>query len=133
MEEKRRLYIPVQIRKEKQVAEGFGAKEAGQLLAATGACAGATALLSIAGVIPAFWIILVSVMVAGAGGIFLRKNTQDMNILDIVQYMLEFAQSQKRYCYEYVNPYEKEVIKPKESKPARAQKDGAGQRQGGRE
>lgn len=108
MEEKRRLYIPVQIRREKQMVEGFGKKEISWLLGFTGLCTGIVIGLVMVGILPALWIILIAVISAGVGGILLRKNNQDFNIVDIVQYMLEFSRSQKRYFYEYRNPYEKD-------------------------
>jgi len=62
------------------------------------------------------YIALVPVVVFAISVIFLRKDKTNTNALDSICEMYEFSKSQKKYEYEYVNIYEKEVEKKEHDK-----------------
>lgn len=110
------LYIPVNIRKRKEIVEGFGKEEMVQT-------AFVTLIGLIVGIILFFVfsyqiLLIVGVpLVFGIGAIILlRKDKTNTSSIDMIKEMIDFSKSQKKYQYKYHNIYERKVENHKDGK-----------------
>lgn len=118
MQEKRRLYIPVNIKKRKEIVDGIGKRELVQIgsLTVSGAGIGLALFMAVENVALLVGVPGVSLV---AGILFLRKDNTNQNIVDKIRHMMSFNKSQKRYCYKYSNIYERETKTRDEKATAR--------------
>ena len=114
--ERDRLFIPVNVRKRKEYVDGFGKDELIKSLIATAFGVVLGIVLFLRNNYQPLYIALVPVVVFAISVIFLRKDKTNTNALDSICEMYEFSKSQKKYEYEYVNIYEKEVEKKEHDK-----------------
>lgn len=103
----KQLYIPVNIKKRKEILEGIGKKEIVEIVIST--------LVGIFIGIILFFIknnnpmyLILSAFIFGSGAfVFLKKDNTNRNTIDKLKLYFEFVNSQKRYNYKYKNIYEK--------------------------
>lgn len=119
MEEKK-LYIPVAIRRKKEIADGIGKAEVIKI-----------AILVVIGLVFGVIIFITSQQIYNMiippcimlifGIIFLRRDTTNKNVIDRIHEMLDFQKSQRRYMYRYYNIYE-EVVNERTKKKGNGSK-----------
>lgn len=120
-QEVNRLYIPVNIRRRKELVDGFGKKEFLQTvsLSAVGIVVG-IAIYYFTNRIEV--IVLASIIACVLGVTIFRKNRFNGNMVDKVKEMIQFYQSQRRFLYKYTNIYEVERSKQSEIRQPKKRK-----------
>jgi len=106
-EHNKQLYIPVQIRKRKEIVEGIGRKEIHQIIIAI-------LIGALIGIILFFlnnnnplYLIMAIFTCGSAAFIFLKRDATNRNTIDKIKLYIDFINNQKRFYYKYVNIYEK--------------------------
>lgn len=100
------LYIPVNIKKRKEIIEGIGKKEIRQIVITTliGIFIGAI-LFFLKNNNPAY--LIMTAFIFGSGSyVFLKKDPTNRNTIDKLKLYINFTKSQKRFHYKYKNIYE---------------------------
>lgn len=100
------LYIPVNIRKRKEVIEGIGKEEIVRIIVAfvIGVLAG---LVIFVAVFPNIMSIMTpAVLIAGITTLFVKKDSMNRSSIDRFRNYIDFNKTQKRYYYKYYNVYE---------------------------
>lgn len=101
------LYIPVNIRKRKEVIDGIGGKEIRKIV-----------LAIILGIIMGILMYCLKcknpimlftppVIIGSGAAILFRKNSMNRNFFDNLAIFIEYVKSQKRFYYKYSNIYER--------------------------
>lgn len=106
--ENNKLYIPVPIRKNKEIAEGIGIQEVIKIaiLVAIGVVVGLILFIPTKQV---YNLVLPPLFLLMFGIIFYKKDITNKNAIDRIKEMINFSKSQKVYRYRYYNIYEEEV------------------------
>lgn len=114
MKTKKTLYIPVNIRKRKELIDGFGMKEVMQtvILAVVGLVIGL--ILFFLNNHQILYLTIVPIIFAMGTIVFVKKDKRNMNTVDQIKLAINFMNSQKTYHYKYYNIYEREVVDGKE-------------------
>lgn len=104
-EPKKTLYIPVNVRRRKELVDGFGKKECIQTVITVGI-----------GIVLGFLFYsttkelmyqILTPIILGMGAVtFLRKDAANQSLIDKIVALIEFLKEQKRYYYQYHNIYE---------------------------
>lgn len=109
MVEEHKLYIPVKIKKRKEIVDGIGKEEIKQIVILIGI----GALLGYIGhLIKGYDLVALIYPTVGCGSfgfLFFRKNQWNQNSIDILRNKLKFMREQKKYRYKYCSIYEKDV------------------------
>lgn len=103
-----KVYVPVNIRKRKEYVDGIGKLEVTYAAVAGGI--GLVLGIIIYMIVHQFLVIIFTpIVIAVLTLASVRKNNMNQSFIDQILYYIEFTKSQKRYYYEYYNPYEKKV------------------------
>lgn len=101
------LYIPVNVRRRKEIVDGIGKEE----LVKIGILTGIGFVIGIMLFLIYnynFTFVVITPTTLGAGGVmFLKKDFTNRSTIDKLKDLYIFSKSQKRYDYEYINIYEK--------------------------
>lgn len=119
---RKELYIPVNIRKRKEIADGIGKAELLQIIvmAGIGLLVGLIIFAVKGGI---FSIMLPPIILGMAGVIFLRKDMTNQSVLDRIHHLMEYSKGQKIYFYKYHNIYEERSRTNGKSKSGRKTPD----------
>lgn len=108
MEKNDDLYIPVNIRRRKEIVDGYGYKELTQ-----------TVVTSVIGLVIGVLVFIISdqiaylVMVPIIFGVIavaiFRKNKFNQNMVSKIRMLIDYMNSQKKYYYKYHNIYESDL------------------------
>lgn len=109
----KKLYIPVNIRKRKEIAEGIGMAEVLQIgiAVAVGFMVGIF-LAIIKGEM--LLVIFPPVLFGGIGLLLFRKDRMNQSLMDKLVFMMEFNRNQKRFYYKYFDRYKEGIGNEKE-------------------
>lgn len=102
------LYIPINIRRRKEIVDGFGRKEATKTVIATliGLFVGIVVYFIQNGNV--MMLILPPILFLMGAIVIFRKDSFNSNLVDKFKLQINFFRSQKCYYYNYVNIYERE-------------------------
>lgn len=104
---KKQLYIPVNIVRRKETIQGIGRKEIIQIIIAVIAGALIGIILFFTNDNNPLYLIMAIFASGSAAFIFLRKDATNRSTIDKLKLYIDFIKSQKRFYYKYVNIYEK--------------------------
>lgn len=101
------LYIPVNIRKRKEVIEGIGKEEIVKIVIAffIGVLIGIVIFIA---VFPNIMSIMTpAILIAGTTTLFVKRDSMNRSSIDRFRNYIDYSKTQKRYFYKYYNVYEK--------------------------
>lgn len=119
---RKELYIPVNIRRRKEIADGIGKEELLKITLLTGIGLGIGIFLFVLGG-EIFSVLLPPVITGMGGAIFLRKDMTNQSVLDRIHHLMEYSRSQKTYLYKYHNIYEEGSLMNGKNKSGRKNPD----------
>lgn len=104
----KKLYIPVNIRRQKEIVDGIGKNEILQIFMLT-VIGGVIGFVFYVSTTEILFFVMPPIILGTIAVVIYRRDGTNQSLVDHIRSWLNYMNSQKFYCYQYYNIYQSEV------------------------